>query len=73
MITKNHHKDDIRKAIYYTIKRIEYNKWKDAEGYEVYNKEAYLEEAISNNINRNESTLEFKDRMSKFKTIFFKY
>ncbi len=72
MITKNHNKDDVRKAIYYTIKRIEYNKWKDAEGYEVFNKEAYLEEAISNNINRNESTLEFKDRMSKFKTIFFK-
>jgi len=71
MITKNHNKDDVRKAIYYTIKRIEYNSWKDAEGFEVYNKEAYLEEAISNNINRNESTLEFKDRMSNFKSIFF--
>ncbi len=71
MITKNHNKDDVRKAIYYTIKRIEYKKWKDAEGFEVYNKEAYLEEAISNNINRNESTFEFKDRMSNFKSIFF--
>lgn len=71
MITKNHNKDDVRKAIYYTIKRIEYKNWKDAEGHEVYNKEAYLEEAIRNNISRNESTLEFKDRMSNFKSIFF--
>lgn len=70
VVTKNHNKDDVRKAIYYTIKRIEYKNWKDAEGFEVYNKQAYLEEAISNNIKRNESVAEINYRKSHFQDIF---
>lgn len=70
MITKHHNKDDVRKAIYYTIKRIEYKNWKDVEGFEVYNKQAYLEEAIGNNIKRNESVAEINYRKSHFQKIF---
>jgi hypothetical protein len=70
MITKTHNKDDVRKAIFYTIKRIRYNNWMDASGYEITNKEQYLEEAIARNIEYNESALERIERMKSFSTLF---
>jgi len=70
MITKKHNKDDVRKAIYYTIKRIRYNNWMDASGYEITNKEHYLEEAINRNIEFNESTIDRMERMKTFSSIF---
>ncbi|AUD63426.1 hypothetical protein BK010_07400 [Tenericutes bacterium MO-XQ] len=66
MITKKHNKDDVRKAIFYSIKRIKFNQWKDEHGYEIANREPYLEETISNNIAYNESNIERIERMKNF-------
>jgi hypothetical protein len=71
MITKKHNKDDVRKAIFYSIKRIKFNQWKDEHGYEIANKEPYLEETISNNIAYNESTIDRIERMKNFSAVFY--
>jgi len=69
-VTKKKNKDDIRKAIYYTIKRINYNQWKDEHGYEITNREPYLEVTINNNIDYNESEPERIQRTKTFDLIF---
>jgi hypothetical protein len=70
-VTKKKNKDDIRKAIYYTIKRIKHNRWKDEHGYEITNREPYLETTIDNNIDFNESEPERIMRAKEFETVFF--
>ena len=72
MITKKHNKDDVRKAILYSIKRIKFNQWKDEHGYEITNREPYLEETISNNIAYNESNIERITRLKTFESFFYK-
>ena len=69
-VTKKKNKDDIRKAIYYTIKRIKHNRWKDEHGYEITNKEPYLETTIGNNIEYNESEPERIMRVKSIDEIF---
>jgi hypothetical protein len=64
-VTSKRNKDDVRKAIYYTIKRISHNQWKDEHGYEIINREPYLEATINNNIDYNESEPE---RIQRYKT-----
>jgi len=71
MITKKHKKDDVRKAIFYSIKSIKFNQWKDEHGYEITNREPYLEETISNNIAYNESTIDRIERMKNFSAVFY--
>ena len=71
MITKKHNKDDVRKAIFYSIKRIRLNQWKDEYGYEIANREPYLEETISNNVLYNESELDRKIRFKEFQKYFY--
>jgi len=71
-VTKKKNKDDIRKAIYYTIKRIKHNRWKDEHGYEITNREPYLETTIDNNIDYNESEPERIQRLKTFDFIFHK-
>jgi hypothetical protein len=69
-VTKRNNKDDVRKAIYYTIKRINHNQWKDEHGYEITNKEPYLEVTINNNIDYNESEPERIMRVKSIDKIF---
>jgi len=71
MITRKHNKDDVRKAIFYTIKRIKHNSWMDSLGYEILSKEPYLEESITNNIVYNESTIDRIERMKNFSAMFY--
>jgi hypothetical protein len=71
VITKKHNKDDVRKAIFYSIKRIKFNQWKDEHGYAIANKEPYLEETISNNIAYNETTIDRIERMKNFSAMFY--
>lgn len=71
MITKKHNKDDVRKAIFYSIKRIKFNQWKDEHGYEIANREPYLEETISSNILYNESKLDRTIRYKEFQKYFY--
>ena len=70
-VTSKRNKDDVRKAIYYTIKRINHNQWKDEHGYEIVNREPYLESAINSNIEYNESSLDRLERMKNYNNIFF--
>jgi hypothetical protein len=70
-VTSKRNKDDVRKAIYYTIKRINHNQWKDENGYEIVNREPYLESAINSNIEYNESSLDRLERMKNYNNIFF--
>lgn len=69
-IIKKYNKEDIKKAIYYTIKRIEHNKWKDELGHEIVNKEPYLRTTIENNIIRNENFEEKTYDNDFFKNLF---
>lgn len=71
-VTSKRNKDDVRKAIYYTIKRINHNQWKDENGYEIVNRESYLETSINNNIDYNESEPERIQRLKTFDFIFHK-
>ena len=71
-VTSKRNKDDVRKAIYYTIKRINHNQWKDEHGYEIVNREPYLETTINNNIDYNESEPERIQRLKTFDFIFHK-
>lgn len=71
-VTSKRNKDDVRKAIYYTIKRISHNHWKDEHGYEITNREPYLEATINNNIDYNESEPERIQRLKTFDFIFHK-
>ncbi len=70
-VTNKRNKDDVRKAIYYTIKRINHKQWKDEHGYEITNREPYLESAINSNIEYNESSLDRLERMKNYNNIFF--
>lgn len=70
-VTSKRNKDDVRKAIYYTIKRINHNQWKDEHGYEIVNREPYLETTINNNINYNETEIERINRGRNFKEVFY--
>lgn len=54
VMIKEHEKEAVSKAIYYTIKRINKNNWKDELGFDIVNKEEYLEETINANIIYNE-------------------
>lgn len=67
---KKYNKEDIKKAIYYTIKRIKHNKWKDELGHEIVNKEPYLRTTIENNIIRNENFEEKVFNNGLFKELF---
>lgn len=70
-VTSKRNKDDVRKAIYYTIKRISHNQWKDEHGFEIVNREPYLEATINNNIDYNESEPERIQRTHTFARLFF--
>lgn len=48
-ILKEYNKDNLKPAIYYTIKRIEDKGWIDTNGFEIVNKREYLETTIRNN------------------------
>ena len=61
----------ILNAHFYSIKRIRLNQWKDEYGYEIANREPYLEETISNNIAYNESTIDRIERMKNFSKMFY--
>lgn len=69
-VTRRNNKDDVRKAIYYTIKRIKHNQWIDEHGYEITNREPYLETTINNNIDYNESEPERIMRDKNFSLVF---
>jgi hypothetical protein len=55
VMIKEYEKEVVSKAIYYTIKRINKINWKDELGFNIENKEKYLEETILNNIIYNEN------------------
>lgn len=65
VMIKEHDKEAVRKAIYYTIKRIDKNQWKDELGFNIENKESYLEETIFNNILYNENEGQRVEEVSK--------
>jgi hypothetical protein len=67
VIIKKHEKEAVSKAIYYTIKRINKNNWKDELGFDIVNKEKYLEETINANILYNENGEHRVGEVSKFK------
>lgn len=70
--SREYEKEAMRKAIYYTVKRIKYFKWMDAENNSIVNKEAYLIESIKNNASRNETKQEKNIRSGEFQSILHK-
>lgn len=68
--TKEYEKPAMRKSIYYTINQMRFRNWKDDDGDEIYDKQAYLETAIKNNAAKNETKQEKNCRMNKFQEFF---
>ncbi len=68
-ILKECKKDNLKKATYYTIKRIDEKGWVDTNGFEIVNKREYLERTIRNNalfnMNRNNKSYDNNDYVSK--------